>query len=295
MSKPKATDKFQLVTDKLLALIEQGVKPWTKPWYATSYQNLLTGHQYQGINPLLCTIDMILYQYEHPFFVGFYQAKDNGWKIIKGSKSTWIRWGGSNVKETENPETGEIEKQYFNAFKWQNVFNVACIDDSESNIKISDRIKSLTVSVIPKTEFRIEEAEAFIGEHKPNTQFGGDVACYHQATDTIRLPHYQSFSSAIAYYATYLHELVHWTGHESRCGRPLNNKFGTEGYAFEELIAEMGAAIVCNHLGIDSNLENHASYLNGWLRILKDDKKAFFQAAQKALSVADYLTQKTVD
>ena len=110
MSKPKATDKFQLVTDKLLALIEQGVKPWTKPWYATSYQNLLTGHQYQGINPLLCTIDMILYQYEHPFFIGFYQAKNNGWKIIKGSKSTWIRWGGSNVKETENPETGEIEK-----------------------------------------------------------------------------------------------------------------------------------------------------------------------------------------
>jgi FkbM family methyltransferase len=99
---------------------------------------------------------------------------------------------------------------------------------------------------------------------------------YHIATDTIRLPEYETFSNAAAYYATYLHELVHWTGHQKRCNRPLKNKFGSWSYAFEELIAEIGAAMVCNQLGIDSKLEHHASYLDFWLKILKDDKKAFF-------------------
>jgi antirestriction protein ArdC len=82
---------------------------------------------------------------------------------------------------------------------------------------------------------------------------------------------------------------MHWTGHSSRCNRPLNNKFGSRAYAFEELLAELGAAMVCNELGINSELEHHAAYLDSWLSILKGDKKAFFQAAQKAAIAANYL------
>jgi antirestriction protein ArdC len=123
MSKPQAIDKFQLITDKLIGLIEQGVKPWTKSWHATPYQNLITGHQYTGINPILCSIDSTINQWEHPFFVSFIQAKQVGWTVKNGSKSTWLRWGGTNVKETENPETGEVELLYYKAFKFHNVFN----------------------------------------------------------------------------------------------------------------------------------------------------------------------------
>lgn len=300
MSKPKATDKFQLVTDKIIALIEQGVPPWRKPWHSTPYQNLLTGHHYGGINPILCTIDMMLYHYEQPFFVGFAQAKERGWSVKKGSKSTWIRWGGTAVKETEEPETGETKTEYVTAGKWMSVFNVACLDDSQSERKISDleeirfavRLQELSPTSPSKPESRLEAAESFIASHSPKTQFGGDKALYHLGTDTIRMPCHEDFSQAVAYYATYLHELVHWTGHPDRCHRPLNSQFGSQAYAFEELIAELGAAMVCNHLGINSDLENHASYLDSWLSLLKGDKKVFFQAAQKATQAANYLQGK---
>jgi antirestriction protein ArdC len=286
----QATDKFQLISDKLIALIEQGVKPWTKPWHSTPYQNLVTGHQYQGINPILCAIDMFLYDWQHPFFIGFAQAKQMGWTIKKGSRSTWIRWGGTNIKEIEDPETGESKKEFFSAFKWMSIFNVACLDDSQSDRKVNDYIQALSNLHKPiNNASRIDRAEEFIQKHNPKTKFGGNKAFYHPATDTIRLPVYDDFSHAIAYYGTYIHELAHWTGHSSRCHRPLNNKFGTQAYAFEELIAELGAAMVCNELGINSELEHHAAYLDSWLKIFSGDKKAFFQAAGQAAIAANYL------
>jgi antirestriction protein ArdC len=292
MAKQKdlATDKFQLVTDKLIDLIEKGVKPWTKPWHSTPYQNLITGHQYQGINPILCAIDMIVHDWQHPLFIGFAGVKQMGWTVKKCSRSTWIRWGGTNVKETEDPETGETLKEYFSSFKWMNVFKVACLDDSDSEHKIGDRITLLLSSNNRvNNEARLEAAEVFIQKHNPKTQFGGDKALYHPATDTIRLPVYEDFSDAIAFYGTYVHELAHWSGHFSRCNRPLSIKFGCRTYAYEELIAELTAAMVCNHIGIDSNLEHHAAYLADWLTIFKDDKKAFFQAAGQAAIATNYL------
>lgn len=93
------SDKFQIVSDRLMQLLENGVKPWVKPWKAVGYQNLITGHEYTGINPLLCAIDCMAQNYEQPYFLTFNQAKENGWTIKKGSESTWIRWGGSYAVE----------------------------------------------------------------------------------------------------------------------------------------------------------------------------------------------------
>jgi antirestriction protein ArdC len=143
---------------------------------------------------------MLLYNYEYPFFVGFSQAKSMGWSIKKGSKSTWIRFGATNLKETEDPDTGNINQELHRYFKWFNVFNVACLDDSHSTNKISDRVSALSSSKV-NTEPPIALVESFINRHTPKTQFGGDRAFYHPATDTIRLPHYTDFKSAIAYYS----------------------------------------------------------------------------------------------
>jgi antirestriction protein ArdC len=298
-----ATDKFQLITDKLISLISQGVKPWAKPWHSTPYQNLITGHQYTGINPILCTIDMILYNYQSPYFISFNQAKELNWKIKKGSKSTWIRWGGVNGKETLDEFTGETKKEFYSAFKWFNLFNLDCLDDNSSQFKIEDyigdRIKGETQSYL-NPEARLEAVENFIKQHNPTTQFGGNKALYYPVSDTIRLPHYQDFKSAVGYYATYLHELIHWTGHNSRCDRikdaalrdrPLTSQFGSENYAFEELVAEIGSAMLCNQLGLESELENHASYLDSWLSILTDDKQAFFKASQLATKAVKFLLE----
>ncbi|MDV3002456.1 MAG: DNA primase TraC (plasmid) [Chroococcopsis gigantea SAG 12.99] len=293
MSKPEPIDKFQLITDKLITLIDRGVKPWSKPWHSTPYQNLLSGHQYTGMNPILCAIDTILYGYEQPFFVSFCQAKEIGWSIKKGAKSTWIRWGGTNVKETEDPDTGEKSKQFFSAFKFHNVFNVACIDDSKSDVKISAHISQIKLMAVGNNSARIESAETFIDRHAPKTHFGGDVACYLPEKDTIAMPKFECFTSPATYYATYIHELVHWTGHPTRCDRPLANKFGSHAYAFEEMIAEIGAAMVCNELGVNCDIEHHASYLDGWLSVLKQDKKAFFEAAKKATTAAQFLMGST--
>ena len=170
-------DKFALVTAQLITLIEQGVKPWTKPWYSNPYQNLLTGHQYQGINPILCTISMLLYDYQEPFFVGFAQAIQQGWKIRQGSKSTWIRWGGTNLKETEDPETGEVKQKFRRAFKWMNIFNIACLDDSNSDSKISDCLEALRLTANSNPETKDQTVEEFIQHHNPTTQFGGPLEC----------------------------------------------------------------------------------------------------------------------
>lgn len=288
-SHEKTTDKFQLITNKLIALIEQGVKPWQKPWHSTPYQNLVTGHIYTGFNPILIAINCLANQYTEPFFVGFHQAQQYNWRIKKGAKSTPIRWGGTGKKEVTDPDTQETKEEFYQAIKWQNIFHCSYIDDSDGTLSISEAIASVASLKGNNQAPRTESAETLIARHNPDTVFGSHVACYRSKLDRISLPNYEDFSSEEAYYATYLHELTHWTGHASRCNRLLGNKFNTAAYAFEELIAEMGAALVTNELGLNSQLENHASYLSYWLDILKKDKKAFFKAAGKAMQASRYL------
>ncbi|HEY9762385.1 MAG TPA: zincin-like metallopeptidase domain-containing protein [Trichocoleus sp.] len=284
----KAVDKFQLLTDKLLTLMEENKTPWLKPWHSTPYMNAISGHSYRGVNPLLATVDVMLNDYQSPLFVGFTQAKSLGWKVKKGSKATWLVWGGTSSKEITNEETGEIQRQFFNAFKWLNVFNLDCIDDSDSDRKVSHFTDKFSVNKQNEAP-RIELAEKFIQAQNAKVKFGGNVACYTASLDKITMPRYEEFRDAETYYATFSHELSHWTAHADRLNRPLNGKFGSQAYAFEELIAEISAAFICNELSIKCELEHHASYLSSWIQILKSDNKAFIKAATSAQKAARYL------
>jgi antirestriction protein ArdC len=105
------------------------------------------------------------------------------------------------------------------------------------------------------------------------------------------MPTRSRFEDEAAYEATLLHELAHWTGHQSRLDRNLSGRFGSESYAAEELVAELAAAFLCQHLGIDGKLQ-HAEYVASWLRVLRNDKRAIFTAARMAQQAADYLTAK---
>ena len=136
------------------------------------------------------------------------------------------------------------------------------------------------------------------GLHDPSTviQEGGSMACYSPAQDVIRMPDRARFNGTAtmrageAYYATLMHELTHWTGAESRCDRNMKSRFGSEAYAMEELVAELGAAFLCAGLGVTAELrEDHAQYIAHWLKVLKADKKAIFAAAAHAQRAADYL------
>jgi antirestriction protein ArdC len=295
----EASDKFQIVTDKLIQILEAGVKPWSKPWHSAKsesiFKNLISGHCYSGINPILCLIDCLLLDDERPYFVGFSQAKELGWKLQKGSKSTWLRWGGTVAKEVENEETGESSKQFYNAGKWLNVFHISLFDDSNAKVKIADRIADLDEKPVEiNTEARLSEVDNFITATRAKIKHGnGSRAFYTPAVDAIVLPEFSQFTSATAYYATAIHELTHWTGHQTRCDRDLSGSFGSKSYAYEELIAEIGAAFTCNEFGITNEIENHASYIASWLEALKNDKKFFFKAASEARKASEYLLEIT--
>jgi len=287
--KKTPSDKYQIVSDRLIELLEKGVKPWAKPWSATGYQNLISGHLYQGINPLLCGLDCLLNDWDQPYFLGFAQAKEMGWEIKKGSKSTWLRWGGSYAVEEE--KNGETLKTFKNTGKWLNVFNIACCDDDKSDRKIANLIK---ISPNKKLEFKpVEGLEQLIADTGAKIRYGGDRAFYAPSVDRIQLPERESFHKVEGFYSTAIHELAHWTGHESRLDRPMCGQFGSQSYAYEELIAELSAAFVGDRYGLSAELENHASYLQSWLKALKEDKKYFFKAAFEARKATEFLLGET--
>lgn len=285
-AKPPAIDKYELLTSKLLTLMEQGKKPWVKSWYAPGQapQNLVSNHIYRGANPLLCSMDMMINNWEHPYFVGFHQAKSMGW-IVRGS-STWLVWGGTFA--SEDKETGE--KKFRKGGGWHNVFNVALMDDSKSEIKVADYIAKKEQSTFINPDKRIVTAEEFIKAQRSKVTHMGDSAFYSYDNDAIVLPAFEHFTSAVAYYCASIHEHGHWTRHSSRLDR-TNGKFGTPSYAFEELIAELCSVFVCNSLGMEYELENHANYLNNWISVLKDDNKAFMKAAGLAQKACRYLLE----
>ena len=281
------TDKYQVIADKLLELMQAGTVPWRKPWSTIPYMNASSGHRYSGVNPLLLEFDIMLRGYSSPLFVGFQQAADKGWKIRKGSKATGLVVCKPSIKEQEDPETGEIEETFRIYRTWQNVFNLDCVDDSEADLKVEDVIARYSHE--PNTSARIDDAERLIDAQESEIIFGGNRACYVPNWDRIHLPKYSSFSSAEAYYATAIHELIHQTGHASRLSRDLSGAKGTPKYAFEELVADMGAAFVCGTLGIQPDLEHHASYLDHWMSLIQDDNQAFFKAFKLAKAAADLL------
>lgn len=165
-----------------------------------------------------------------------------------------------------------------------NLFNLDQIDN------VPDELKDEIIAQ-PKPGFDFNaQAEEFLQATGAKITHRGNRAFYRPSTDEIILPQPEAFITPENYYATACHELTHWTGHKSRLARDFEGRFGDESYAFEELIAELGASFLCGHFGfIDATIENHASYLSSWIKVLKNDKNAIFIAARHASSAYDYL------
>ena len=140
-------------------------------------------------------------------------------------------------------------------------------------------------------EARLAHAEAFIAHTGADIRYGGDRACYAIAADRISMPPFAAFATADGFYSTVLHEIIHWTRHEKRLNRDCGRKtWGDEGYAMEELVAELGSAFLCADLNIGlTERMDHASYIDSWLRVLRGDRRAIFQAAAMAERAADWL------
>jgi antirestriction protein ArdC len=143
---------------------------------------------------------------------------------------------------------------------------------------------------------RIGQADAFFKGIGATIQHGGNRAYYRPSDDFIQMPPFQAFDDNVSYYSTLAHEHTHWSSHTSRCDRQLGKRFGDNAYAAEELIAELGAAFTCAHLGLSTEpREDHAQYIQHWLKVLKADKRAIFTAASKAQQACDWLKEHATD
>lgn len=279
-------DVKQEITDKIIELLEAGTDAWKKTWEVAANNgmpvNALTGAPYRGVNVIVLFMASAQNGYTSNKWMTYKQAQSVGAQVRKGEKS--VTGVFFDMVKKRAKEEGE-EDALIPMAKAFYLFNLDQIDNLPEAMK--------EAAAEPRRDFnRIEEAEAFLGATGAVISHGGNRAFYRPSTDEIRLPEPEAFISPENYYATALHELTHWTGHASRLDRDFSKhrRFGDEHYAFEELVAELGAAYLCGEFGfIDATVENHASYLASWIKVLKNDKNAIFTAAKHASAAYDFL------
>lgn len=271
-------DIYKQVTDQIIAELEKGAAPWIKPWKAdsTADRNVVSKKPYRGINRLLLGMSSMGNGFNSPEWATYKQWQEKGFQVSNGAKGTHIVFF-KPIAGKQDAETGETESGYC-VIRGYTVFNA-----TQTNFPAS-------VSEMPESQFNpIPACEQFMVKTGANISHGGDAAFYMPSMDRIQLPNKTAFDSESSYYATAFHELTHWTSHKSRCDRILGARFGNPEYAFEELVAEMGAAFLCADHGIKGELR-HAGYIANWLKACRTDSKAIFKAAALSQKAADYLS-----
>lgn len=266
-------DAYQIITDSILKSLESDSPAWVRPWSTSSAPHNAVSHKnYNGINRLILGMS----EHTSTGWLTYKQAQDAGGQVRKGETGTTVILF-KPIKITENNETIK-SIPLMRAFS---VFNVDQIDNLE-----------LKIDVRPAVEFTSNEmADKLLSQ--ATIEHGGDRACFIPSIDKINMPVKTDFKSTSDYYATALHELTHWSGHPSRLDRVKGNKFGDESYAFEELVAELGASFLCSDCSIDGKLQ-HENYIASWIRVLKSDKKAIFNASSQARKSCEFLNQRSL-
>ncbi|MEW8026888.1 MAG: zincin-like metallopeptidase domain-containing protein [Candidatus Thiodiazotropha endolucinida] len=291
MTKNSATrqDVYTRVTDKIVADLEQGVRPWMKPWNAEHAAGRITkplrhnGQAYNGINILMLWSAAVTEGYSAPIWMTFRQAKELGAHVRKGEKGELVVYANT-ITRTEEDANGEDVEQTIPFMKGYTVFNVEQIEG------LPTHYYQLAEPVLDPVQ-RIEHAERFFADTGAEIRHGGNQAYYTMGSDRIQLPPFESFRDAESYYATLAHETTHWTRHPSRLDRDFGRKrWGDEGYAQEELVAELGAAFLSADLELTPEVrEDHTAYIESWLKVLRQDKRAIFTAAAHAQRAVDFL------
>jgi antirestriction protein ArdC len=281
---------YDAITDRIISKLEEGVVPWCKPWYgkAGMPKNLVSGNEYRGINVFL----LHCLAYESPYFLTFNQAKKLGGHVRQGEKGCpVVFWKLLDVQE----ETDEDGKKVFKVkqvpiLRYYTVFNVAQ----------TEGIETPPLEVPQRDHTPILPAEQIVRgmPSAPEIRHGHTGASYSPTGDVVQMPRPEVFENGETYYATLFHELTHSTGHSSRLDRKLDAKlaaFGTPDYSREELVAEMGSAFLCGEAGIlDTNIDQSAAYIDGWLRSLRNDKKLVVVAAAQAQKAADFILGRSM-
>lgn len=283
-------DIYTRITDKIVADLEQGVRPWLRPWSVDHAEGRISrplrfnGIPYNGINVIMLWSAAVAKGYSCPHWLTFKQALDLGGNIRRGETGELVVYA-DRIKRTEIDARGEECEREIPFLKGYTVFNAEQCEGLPAQYVAKPEMPELTPMQ------RLEEVDRFFTATGADIRHGGTRAYYAEGADFVQMPPFETFRDAESYAATLGHELTHWTKHDSRLARDMGRvKWGDEGYAREELVAELGAAFLCADLGITPETrEDHAAYIASWLTVLKDDKRFVFSAASHAQRAADYL------
>ena len=276
------------VTERLIGMLESGTAPWQKPWdagiAAMNRPHNFNGRPYHGVNALMLWCTAIDKGYEDPRWLTFKQVNKLGGHVNKGEKAQIVEYWQWE-KEVENPETGEKEKV---PLEHPKVYRAAVFNADQCTGLPKLRRQAQKWSPV-------ERAENIIAANGvPVTHNTDGSAFYSPGGDFICLPPRESFATVDAYYSTLLHEVGHSTGHPTRLNREFGGQFGSEGYAREELRAELASTFLCGELGIATtgSDEQHAAYVKSWVSALKNDYNEIFRAAADAEKICNYLYER---
>jgi antirestriction protein ArdC len=282
----KPRDHYQELTDRIIAALKAGTPPWQKPWDPNKADgpsmpvNATTGRRYRGINTLILGMSSLPFTSNDPRFCTYKQAAERGWQIRRGEKGTTIYFFKQlTIGDHDSPESEEDNTRRIPLLRSFTVFHASQIDG----------IPAFVAPTVEEATWRRPEAvDIILRNSKAVIRIGGDRAFYSPSTDSIYLPKESAFESPQSWASVALHELSHFAGAPHRLNRDLSGRFGSEAYSREELVAVFSSLIIGTELNLPTDIPNHASYIESWLKILKNDKREIFRAAAAAQKCADY-------
>lgn len=291
MKNQESRNVYQMVTDRVIEQMHQGIIPWHQPWVGVAGAiNYVSRKPYSQLNQFLLG--------KEGEWLTFKQVKDCGGSVKKGVKASFVVFYQMTVKKVEvdvENENGEVEKQerekQIPVLRYYNVFHIDDCEGIESKNKQTEQGEQLQP---------VERAEKVINGYvqreglKFHNQQPSADAYYRPSTDTVVVPMLKQYEIVEEYYSTTFHELTHSTMHPDRCNRKADMKtaaFGGEDYSREELVAELGSAMLCKQVGIDCEkaFKNSVAYIQSWMKALKNDNKAIVWAAARAEKAAKYI------
>lgn len=288
-----AEDLFAQITDQLIADIETGAAgEWRMPWHTLADAGTPTsvdGRPYRGANALWLAMVATARDWTSGTWATYRAWQRHGAQVRRSEKATQvILWKPVTPKPTDTNDDDTASDRTRRPRLLARAYAVFAAEQCDGAEEvIARRAHHLAQRDTPE---RIAGAEDYFAAIAATVIEGGNRACYRPATDTIHLPALEAFDTAAQYYGTRAHETVHWTGHHSRLARDLTGRFGTDSYAAEELVAELGAAMWCAQAGLSAvTRTDHAAYLAGWLRILRTDARALITVASRAQAAVDHL------
>jgi antirestriction protein ArdC len=290
-------DVYSRITAQIVECLEQGVRPWVRPWNAEHAAGRITrplrhnGQPYSGINVLSLWMSALGQNFTAPIWMTFRQASELSGHVRKGAKGSLVVFANALTRTERDGKTGEDVELEIPYMKGYTVFNVEQIEGLPE-IYYAKAVPTLDPVA------RILHAEKFFASIGATIQHGGNRAYYAEELDCVQMPLFEAFRDAESYYSTLAHELTHWTKHPQRLDRDFGRDFGRrswgdESYGREELVAELGSAFLCADLELQQEpREENTAYVATWLQVLKRDNRAVFAAAAHAQRAADYLNQK---